>query len=58
MRYMIYALLAVVLFAAGFCVAGALGALNTKYVPYVVGDAEPEHELLDVAPIQITPEDT
>ena len=48
-------LIAVALMGVGFSVAGAVGEMNVKYVPYVVSDDEPapDGELLDVAPIEV-----
>ena len=53
----LYAMIAVALVAVGYCLAGAVGELNVKYVPYIITeDDDQDHpaELLPMAPIEIT----
>lgn len=53
----LYAIIAVALVVVGYCLAGAVGELNVKHVPYIITeDDDQDHpaELLPMAPIEIT----
>ena len=55
----LYALLAVLLVAIGYCIAGAMGELNVRYVPYIGTETDDDNvELLPTAPIEVSIYDT
>lgn len=50
----LYVLLAVILVAIGYCIAGAVGELNVRYVPYVeVEHGDDSVKLLPMEPIEV-----
>lgn len=50
----LYVLLAVILVAIGYCIAGAVGELNVRYVPYVeIEHGEDDIKLLPMKSLEV-----